>query len=180
MNNFFNAQYHSQYQPYHQFYTEQDPRAGASTCFRHREEEEAAAYDAHMKKVAEQEEQEKVRKQRRAEQQAKREKERAEKAAREEKKKAEEIAKQEANEKTASDEKDRQEKIWKDNNANTAEEKRATCLHASFWPKHQGKSKYKCMGCNQKRGPTGFKCPHCELLQCQACLNNFNKNRPAS
>tara|TARA_R110002060_G_scaffold26196_9_gene35715 strand:+ start:496 stop:1152 length:657 start_codon:yes stop_codon:yes gene_type:complete len=176
MNSFFGAQYEARYHNGHYHYQDEycpgtDPY---SAYFGRREEQAAAAFEAHIAKEAEAE---KARQKIRAEQQAKIEKQQAEKAAREEKKKAEEAAKQEAREKAASDEKEQQELIWKEKNAITAEEKRATCLHASFWPKHQGKAKYKCMGCNQKRGPTGFKCPHCELLQCQKCLTAFNAKK---
>ncbi|KAH9211399.1 DnaJ domain-containing protein [Leptodontidium sp. 2 PMI_412] len=123
---------------------------------------------------------EELRKQRRAEWEAKWAKEQAEKAAREEKKKKEEATQQAMKETLAKDEKDVQEQIWKSNGAVTAAEKRASCLHSHFWPRHQGKSKYKCMGCNQKRGPTGFRCPHCEVIHCQSCLNAFNAKRSAS
>lgn len=173
MNKFFNAQYSSRH--HFHFHTEHDPRTDPFfTSFRRREEQAAAAFEAHMAKLAEQE---KIQKKHRAEQQARLAKQQAEKAAREEKKKAEEAAKQAAKEKTANNEKERQEQIWEEKNATTAAEKRATCLHVSFWPKHQGKAKYKCMVCNQKRGPAGFKCPHCELLQCQKCLVALNAKR---
>ncbi|KAL5328741.1 hypothetical protein ACEPPN_002244 [Leptodophora sp. 'Broadleaf-Isolate-01'] len=134
-------------------------------------------YAAEMDRMAAEEE---LRKQRRAEWEAKWAKEQAEKAAREEKKKKEEATQQAMKETLAKDEKDVQEQIWKSNGAVTAAEKRASCLHSHFWPRHQGKSKYKCIGCNQKRGPTGFRCPHCEVIHCQSCLNAFNAKRSAS
>ncbi|KAG4438366.1 hypothetical protein IFR05_006128 [Cadophora sp. M221] len=134
-------------------------------------------YAAEMDRMAADEE---LRKQRRAEHEAKWAKGQAEKTAREAKKKQEEATQQARKETLEKDEKEIQEQIWKSAGAVTTAEKRASCLHSHFWPRHQGKSKYKCMGCNQKRGPTGFKCPHCELVHCQSCLNDFNAQRSSS
>ncbi|KAH7342508.1 DnaJ domain-containing protein [Rhexocercosporidium sp. MPI-PUGE-AT-0058] len=129
-----------------------------------------------------------IRMQHRAEQQAKYAREQAEKwskeqdekAARAKQKKQDEALSQALKEARARDEKERQQQFWNSIGAVTAAEKRASCLHSNFWPRHQGKSKYKCMGCFQKRGPTGFKCPHCELLQCQSCLNAFQAQQPGN
>jgi len=70
-----------------------------------------------------------------------------------------------------------QEKIWANLNAKTSAEKRSACLHSEFWPKELQKKKFKCGACGQKRGPTGYKCPHCALLSCQGCLSTLNEKR---
>ncbi|CZS98998.1 hypothetical protein WAI453_008429 [Rhynchosporium graminicola] len=116
---------------------------------------------------------------------------RQQRAAREAQKKNKQDAKQHAKNKVAQDEKERQaqtwkeekkvqEQVWKEKDATTAQEQRDTCLHSHFWPRHQSKAKFTCMGCWQKRGPTSFECPHCHLLQCQSCLNGFKAKRSAS
>jgi hypothetical protein len=73
-----------------------------------------------------------------------------------------------------------QEKKWASLNATTPAEKQSTCLHSEFWPKEQQKKKFKCGACRQKRGPTGYKCPHCALLSCQGCLSALNEKRTAT
>ncbi|KAL2075845.1 hypothetical protein VTL71DRAFT_788 [Oculimacula yallundae] len=105
------------------------------------------------------------------------ESEKKKKAAREEEKRAMEEAKQEAKERLAKEEKDIQDQIWKDEEVTTEEAKRDTCLHTSFWPRIQGTAKFTCMGCNKKKSRAGFQCPHCELIHCQKCLDEFNANR---
>ncbi|TVY38855.1 Chaperone protein DnaJ [Lachnellula occidentalis] len=68
-----------------------------------------------------------------------------------------------------------QEKAWASLNATTPAEKQSSCLHSDFWPKEQQKKKFKCGACGQKRGPTGYKCPHCALLSCQGCLSTLKE-----
>lgn len=140
------------------------------------------AYQAEMERQAAEE---KLRNQQRAEQRAREradqqeryEKAMAAKAALAEKKRQEELAEQRARDKAFQDELHQMEEIWKSNDATTPAEKRKWCLHSFFWPRQLGKSKYKCMRCEKKRGPSGFKCPHCGLLQCQACLDKFTTER---
>jgi chromosome segregation ATPase len=69
---------------------------------------------------------------------------------------------------------------WEALGAKTTAEKQATCIHPDFWPKEQQKRKFKCGGCNQKRGPTGYKCPLCALLSCQVCLSYLTKRQAAT
>ncbi|KAI9049019.1 hypothetical protein LZ554_006868 [Drepanopeziza brunnea f. sp. 'monogermtubi'] len=85
----------------------------------------------------------------------------------------------EEKEKRLRKEKSGQEAIWKANNATTPALKRKSCLHSEFWPRQQMKGKFQCMGCLQKRGPVGFKCPYCSSLQCQSCLDDFRVKRAA-
>ncbi|KAI0125348.1 DnaJ domain-containing protein [Xylariales sp. AK1849] len=66
-------------------------------------------------------------------------------------------------------EKKKQEAFWEKAKAVTPKEKQETCVHVSFWPKIPGKQKFNCQGCGLKRGPTGFKCPHCGIMVCQGC-----------
>lgn len=66
---------------------------------------------------------------------------------------------------------------WANINAITRDEMQATCLHSKFWDKNQQRKKFKCGTCGQKRGIVAFKCPLCELLACQVCLNRFAKDR---
>jgi hypothetical protein len=91
------------------------------------------------------------------------------------KKLAEEL-KAKAKEKREVDEKTNQERIWKEAGAMTNDEKQKTCLHSEFWPRIQQKGKFKCVNCLQKRGPTAFKCPHCDLVACQSCNMQFRNN----
>jgi hypothetical protein len=102
----------------------------------------------------------------------------SERQAKEKAKEMEKERKQKAKEKK---EKERrlQEELWAAQNATTEAEKRAICLHTDFWPKEQHKRKVKCDKCGHRRGMTGYKCPHCALVACQLCLNNFNAKRTA-
>ncbi|KAE8443161.1 hypothetical protein EG329_002330 [Mollisiaceae sp. DMI_Dod_QoI] len=75
------------------------------------------------------------------------------------------------------DERVLQEKVWEAQGENTREQKQKSCLHTDFWPKEQLKKKVKCDACTKKRVLTGFKCPHCDLLVCQVCLDKLNKKR---
>jgi len=84
-------------------------------------------------------------------------------------KKLEEDIKTQAKQKREIDEKINQERIWKEAGATTHAEKQKTCLHSEFWPRSQQKRKYKCSSCGQKRGPTAFRCPHCQLQVCTGC-----------
>jgi hypothetical protein len=72
---------------------------------------------------------------------------------------------------------DEAEKRWEALGAKTTAEKQSTCLHLEFWPKEQQKRKFKCGCCNQKRGPTGYKCPLCAVLSCQGCIPKMTKKR---
>ncbi|KAF8851693.1 DnaJ-domain-containing protein [Acephala macrosclerotiorum] len=99
-----------------------------------------------------------------------------EEAAKAAKKKAEEDAQKKLDDMVMK-ERMRQEKIWEVRGVTTEAEKQKSCEHTEFWPKKQQKKKFKCTGCNQKRGMTGFRCPHCNILACQVCLNGFNKKR---
>ena len=95
-------------------------------------------------------------------------------------KKAEEEKKHLSKEQREKAERILQEKAWASLNATTPAEKQSTCLHSEFWPKEQQRKKFKCGSCGQKRGPTGYKCPHCALLSCQGCLSKLNEKRTAT
>ncbi|TVY29870.1 DnAJ-like protein [Lachnellula hyalina] len=90
-------------------------------------------------------------------------------------KKAEEEKKHMSQEQREKTERVLQEKTWTSLNATTPAEKQSSCLHSKFWPKEQQKKKFKCAACGQKRGPTGYKCPHCAFLSCQGCLSKMNE-----
>ncbi|TVY87842.1 Chaperone protein DnaJ [Lachnellula willkommii] len=90
-------------------------------------------------------------------------------------KKAEEEKKHMSKEQREKAERVVQEKTWASLNATTPAEKQSSCLHSEFWPKEQQKKKFKCGACGQKRGPTGYKCPHCALISCQGCLSKLNE-----
>jgi curved DNA-binding protein CbpA len=93
--------------------------------------------------------------------------------------KAEELLQQQLREKKEKEERVVQEKLWEGLGVTSVADKQASCLHTSFWPKEQQKKKFRCTSCNQKRGMTGYRCPHCSILACQVCLNGFNKKRAA-
>lgn len=78
------------------------------------------------------------------------------------------------------EEKIRQEKIWEEFGATTTSLKQKSCDHTDVWPKEQSKKKgekIKCESCAKRRGTIGFKCPHCDMVACQVCLNKFAINR---
>jgi hypothetical protein len=91
--------------------------------------------------------------------------------------KAEELLQQQLREKKEKEERAVQDKLWGSLGVTSVADKQASCLHTAFWPKEQQKKKFRCTLCNQKRGITGYRCPHCSLLACQVCLNGFNKKR---
>jgi hypothetical protein len=70
-----------------------------------------------------------------------------------------------------------QEEMWMEAKAVTVAEKQDSCPHSNLWNKGQEKRKYKCGNCGQKRGPTGFKCPHCVLLACQTCVEKLRNRK---
>lgn len=92
---------------------------------------------------------------------------------------AEEAERVLAKERTELMERVRMERIWFAEKANTQEEKQELCLHTKFWAKEKSQKKFKCTTCGQKRGMVGHRCPHCDLLVCQVCLNKFNERRMA-
>lgn len=95
-------------------------------------------------------------------------------------KKAEEEKKHLSKEQREKAERLLQEKTWAELNATTLAKKQSSCLHSEFWAREQQTKKFKCGCCGQKRGPTGYKCPHCSLLSCQGCLATLNKKRTAA
>jgi flagellar biosynthesis GTPase FlhF len=93
--------------------------------------------------------------------------------------KAEELLQRQLKEKKEKEERAVQKKLWEDLGVTSVTDKQASCLHTAFWPKEQQKKKFRCTSCSQKRGMTGYRCPHCSLLACQVCLNGFNKKHSA-
>jgi predicted alpha/beta superfamily hydrolase len=117
----------------------------------------------------------KIREEMRARREAEEERKKARIAAR----KAEELREQQLREEEEKKERAIQVKLWEELGHTTVVDKQSSCLHTTFWPKEQQKKKFRCTSCNQKRGMTGYRCPHCSLLACQVCLNGFNKERAA-
>lgn len=149
-------------------------RSGGDGYFSGREPTDEELYAAHKEAEAREEAHRAARKR---EYQERWDREHAQKeAAAAAKKKAEDDA-QEKLDNMIKSERMRQEKIWEVRGVKTEVEKQRCCDHTEFWPKEQQKKKFKCTSCNQKRGMTGFRCPHCNLLACQVCLNGFNKKR---
>jgi curved DNA-binding protein CbpA len=91
--------------------------------------------------------------------------------------KAEELLQQQLKEEKEKEDRAVQEKLWECLGVTSFADKQASCLHTAFWPKEQQRKKFRCTSCSQKRGMTGYRCPHCSLLACQVCLNGFNKKR---
>ncbi|ROW10011.1 hypothetical protein VPNG_06573 [Cytospora leucostoma] len=60
-----------------------------------------------------------------------------------------------------------QEKMWKDLEAFTNDERLTACLHSAFYTNIPQRWKVKCTICS---GMIGFECPHCSALICQSCL----------
>lgn len=75
------------------------------------------------------------------------------------------------------EEKNRQQKRWKEMNAITKDEKLQGCLHSDFCTKVCMQKKFKCMTCSVKRGMLAFECPYCSAFLCQLCIGNFSKKR---
>jgi hypothetical protein len=69
--------------------------------------------------------------------------------------------------------KQKQEELWKQENATTLEQKQASCQHAKIWSKTKQIRKIKCQACHKKRGVFAFECPYCTLSVCQLCQGNF-------
>jgi hypothetical protein len=133
-------------------------------------------YEEMRKMRREQEEAEEAwRKQFVEEVQRRKDKEQARAEARAMAKEAEEKARALEKERREKEERDKQEKIWVDENATTQKEKQDSCLHSEFWAKEKHQKKIKCTSCGQKRGMVGHRCPHCSLLVCQVCLNELRK-----
>ncbi|KAI1825037.1 hypothetical protein F4861DRAFT_220940 [Xylaria intraflava] len=66
---------------------------------------------------------------------------------------------------------------WAQAGAYTNEQQILTCMHSSVCEKLTQQKKFKCGVCSMKRGRIAFECPHCGVLLCQLCLNEFSLKR---